>query len=330
MKKHFYKKMMILLFVFLVSFIIALRFGAANTSFQDVFFAFFSPYKTQQSIVLFEIRFPRIIAGIMVGLALGLAGSLMQGVTRNPLADPGLLGVSAGAVLFITLGQIIFSQMSYLGMIMFSFLGSVIGISMVLSLSYFSKRKMTTITLVLAGSAISTMMFALAQGMGLVFNVSKDVSLWTSGGLTNLTYQHIVLALPIIIIGVILSRILAKDVTALSLNEDVAIGLGLSIHKTKMLIYFVIALLTGISVALAGSLTFVGMMIPHISRMIVGYDYKRIIPASIMIGAIFILLSDTIARVINAPYETPLIAIVSVVGLPFFLFVIKQKTGGQL
>jgi len=326
----FIKKMTILLIVFFLSFILALKFGAATSSWQDVFSALFSSDKTEAGLILFEIRLPRILAGLLVGSALGMAGAMMQGMTRNPLADPGLLGVSAGALLMITIGQIFFPSLTYYGIMIFSFLGSLMGVVMVLSLGFLSRKPLTTMTLVLAGSAISALFFALAQGLGLLFNVSKDVSMWTSGGLMSMTYLQVWFALPFVLLSALLALFLSKDITAIALHEDVAVGLGLNIKRTKVLVYGLIALLTGISVALVGALTFVGLMIPHLARTLVGYDYKKIIPMSFLIGAIFVALSDTLARLINKPYETPLIAIISVIGFPFFLWVIKQKTGGSL
>ncbi|QWB99461.1 iron ABC transporter permease [Mycoplasmatota bacterium] len=326
----FSKKITIFFIVFFFSIVLSLKLGAADASYIDVFNAIFAPSKSDISLVLYEIRIPRIIAGILVGASLGMSGSIMQGVTRNPLADPGLLGVSAGATLLITLGHIFFTSLSYVGVLIFSFLGSLMGVTLVLSLGYFSHKKITTITLVLAGSAISAMLFALSQGLGLVFNVSKDVSMWTSGGLMGLTYNQVLIALPVVLLSGIFALFYAKELTAISLHEDVAISIGLSLQVTKLILYLLVALLTGIAVAMGGTLTFVGLMIPHISRFFVGYDYKKIIPTSLIIGGIFIVISDAIARVINAPYETPLIAIVSMVGLPFFIWIIKQKTGGSV
>ncbi|QLY39869.1 iron ABC transporter permease [Hujiaoplasma nucleasis] len=328
--KSFIFKMTMMFIVFFLSILVAMKVGAASSSWDSVFNALFAKDKSNIGLILFEIRIPRVLAALLVGSALGLAGSMMQGMTRNPLADPGLLGISAGAMLMITLGQIFFRALDFIGFMILAFIGSLIGVVIVLSLSFVSRKKLTTMTLLLAGSAISAMLFALSQGFGLLFNVSKDVSMWTSGGLMAMTYSQVLLALPLVIIALIASLFMAKDITAISLNEEVAIGLGLKIQRTKTIGYFLIALLTGVSVALAGALTFVGLMIPHLARMLVGYDYKKIIPASFLIGGIFIVLSDSLARTINAPYETPLIAIVSVIGLPFFFWVIKQKTGGEL
>lgn len=330
MKFSYAKKMTILFIVFFLSLLLALNLGAAQSSLQDVFQSIFSSDKSDTALVIYEIRIPRVLAGLLVGASLGMAGAMMQGVTRNPLADPGLLGVSAGALLFMTLARIFIPSMPYFLLMVFSFIGSLFGVTMVLSLGFFSRKKLTTITLVLAGSAISTLFFALAQGLGLLFNVSKDVSMWTSGGLMSMTYSQVLFALPFVLVSVIIALYYSKEITAISLSEDVAIGLGLKIGKTKMIVYLLISILTGVSVALAGALTFVGLMIPHLARIMVGSDYKKLIPFSLIIGSIFIILSDGLARVMNAPFETPLIAIVSVIGLPFFFWIIKQKTGGVL
>jgi len=324
-----YKKRLTMLFiVFFFVFLLSTRFGAASLSFEDILQVFKQGEVTSNILVFREIRLPRILASILIGTALGLSGSIMQGVSKNPLADPGLLGVSAGASLALTISYALFSSLSYIMVVLVSFFGSILGIGLVFLMTMVSRQKMTTITLLLAGSAISTMLFALSQGISIYFRVSKEVSMWTSGGLVGTTWTHILISLPIIVLVLGVAIYYSKEITTLSLDEELAIGLGQNVFRTKILMYTLVALLTGVAVALAGNLAFVGLMIPHMVRGLVGFDYKRIVPVSVLVGGIFLMFSDTLARVIYAPYETPLIAIVAVFGLPFFLYIVRSEKGG--
>nr|WP_262926667.1 iron ABC transporter permease [Alkalibacillus aidingensis] len=181
--------------------------------------------------------------------------------------------------------------------------------------------------IVLAGAAVSTFLYAIAEGIGIYFKISKDVSMWTTGGLVGTTWTQIMIIVPIIVISCILAILLSRQLSILSLDEELSIGLGQRTQIIKSILFLVIIFLAGASVALVGNLVFIGLMIPHIVRGIVGTDYRTIIPMSIIIGATFMLIADTVARTINAPYETPIAAITSFVGLPFFLYIIHK--GGR-
>src|SRR5699024_9654492 len=156
------------------------------------------------------------------------------------------------------------------------------------------------------------------------FKVSQHVSMWTSGGLIGTSWEQLQIIAPIILVGIFIAITFSKQLTILNLNEEVAIGLGQKIKLTKSILFIVIVLLAGTAVALVGKIAFVGLMIPHIVRGITGGDYRHIIPMSAVIGACFMLFADTIARVINAPFETPIIAVVAMLGLPFFLVIIRK------
>ena len=152
--------------------------------------------------------------------------------------------------------------------------------------------------------------------------------MWTSGGVIGTSWEQLRLMIPIIIIGIIISLLLSRQLTILSLNEEVAVGLGQKTIRIKTILFFVVILLAGTSVALVGNMAFIGLMIPHIVRALVGTDYRYIIPSSAIVGGIFMLFADTLGRTINAPYETPVAAIVAAVGLPFFLIIIRK--GGKM
>lgn len=199
---------------------------------------------------------------------------------------------------------------------------------MVVSIGAVKKGGFSPLRIVLAGAAVSAFLHAAAEGVGIYFKISKDVSMWSAGGIIGTTWNQLQVIVPFIIIGIMLSIFLSRQLTILSLNEELAIGLGQKITQVKYILFIVVIMLAGASVALVGNLAFIGLMIPHIVRGIVGTDYRHILPMSAVCGAIFMLIADTLGRNINAPFETPVQAIVAIIGLPFFLFIVRK--GGKV
>ncbi|MBU5210835.1 FecCD family ABC transporter permease [Heyndrickxia oleronia] len=321
-------KLFIGIVVLIGMFVVAMIFGAAETTLKDVWLALTSNRKSDTILMLREIRFPREIAAIIVGAALSVSGAIMQGLTRNPLADPGLLGLSAGANAALALTLAFIPSANYIWITISCFIGAAIGTGMVFGLGALQKGGFSPLRIVLAGAAVSTFLYAVADGIGIFFKLSKNVSMWTSGGVIGTSWEQLRLMIPIIIIGIIISLLLSRQLTILSLNEEVAVGLGQKTIRIKTILFFVVILLAGTSVALVGNMAFIGLMIPHIVRALVGTDYRYIIPSSAIVGGIFMLFADTLGRTINAPYETPVAAIVAAVGLPFFLIIIHK--GGKM
>lgn len=200
---------------------------------------------------------------------------------------------------------------------------------MVLGIGAMKKGGFSPLRLVLAGTAVSAFLYAVTEGVGLYFKISKQVSMWTAGGLVGTTWGQVQVIAPVIVISIFISFLLSRQLTILSINEELAIGLGQKIVQIKYVLFILIILLTGASVALVGSMAFIGLMIPHMVRAIVGTDYRSVLPMSAIIGAAFLLAADTLGRTIHAPTEMPVVAIVSVVGLPFFLFIVL-KGGSSL
>ncbi len=326
-KQPFFIKISISLLLLVLMFIISVRFGATNTTFQDVITAIFTKADTEATSVIRDIRFPREVGAIFVGAALAVAGAIMQGMTRNPLAEPGLLGLTAGASAMLAITLAFFPGIPYVGIILVCFLGALLGTVMVFGISSLKKGALSPFRIVLAGAAVSAFLYAVEQGVGIYFKVSKDVSMWTAGGLIGTSWAELRIIMPFILIGILLAIMLSRQLTILSLDEEVAIGLGQKVLFTKTVLFIVTIGLAGTAVALVGNIAFVGLMIPHIVRAITGTDYRFIIPMAAVIGACFMLFADTVARVINAPFETPIVAVVAILGLPFFLLIIRK--GGK-
>ncbi|AYA78470.1 iron ABC transporter permease [Bacillus sp. Y1] len=308
-------------------FSIAMVFGAADTTFKDVWLALLSNQTSEKILILQEIRLPREVAAIVVGAALAVSGAIMQGMTRNPLADPGLLGLTAGANAGLAITIALLPSANYYGIMLACFIGAAVGALLVFGISAVKKGGFSPFRIVLAGSAISAFLFAISEGIAIFFKISKDVSMWTAGGVIGTTWGQLQIVVPFIIIGIILSIFLSRQLTILSLNEEVAVGLGQNTTRVKAFLFVIVIVLAGAAVALAGNLAFVGLLVPHIVRAIVGTDYRFILPMSTIFGGTFMLLADTIGRTLNSPYETPVAAIVAMIGLPFFLFIIRK--GGK-
>ncbi|WBL15553.1 FecCD family ABC transporter permease [Sutcliffiella sp. NC1] len=308
-------------------FMLAIRFGAADVTIRDIWLAITTNTAGEKLSILREIRFPRAVAAIFVGAALAVAGAIMQGLTKNALADPGLLGLTAGANLALAVTMVAIPGANYFTIMIACFIGAAVGTFMVLSIGAIRKGGFSPFRIVLAGAAVTAFLSAIAEGIGIYFKISKEVSMWTSGGLIGTTWGQLQMIIPFILVGICSAILLSKQLTILSLSEEVAVGLGQKTTQVKIVLFITIVILTGAAVALVGNIAFIGLMIPHIVRSFVGSDYRFIIPMSVFIGGSFMLLADLVGRTISAPYETPVVAIVAIIGLPFFLFVVRK--GGK-
>ncbi|WP_081472469.1 FecCD family ABC transporter permease [Ornithinibacillus scapharcae] len=313
--------------IFIGSFLAAIVLGAADTSLQSVWLAFTTDDTSDTITILRELRIPRVVAAMVVGAALSVAGAIMQGITRNPLADPGLLGLTAGANLALAVALAFIPSTNYFTTMLICFVGAAVGALLVFGIGTAKKGGLSPFRIVLAGAAVTAFLTAIADAIGIYFKVSKDVSMWTSGGLIGTTWEQLSIIFPFIVVGILVAILYSRQLTVLSLNEEVAVGLGQKIGRVKVVLFIVIIFLTGAAVALVGNMVFIGLMIPHIVRAIVGTDYRVILPFTAITGAAFMMLADLTGRIINAPYETPVAAIMAILGLPFFLLIIHR--GGK-
>ncbi|WP_202709494.1 FecCD family ABC transporter permease [Sporosalibacterium faouarense] len=320
-------KLFVVILAFIGMFVVAMVVGAADISIKDVWLSLTSSKINDDILIIREIRLPREVAAIFVGAALAVSGAIMQGITKNPLADPGLLGLTAGANAALAITLAFIPSANYYIIFTACFIGSAVGVMLVFGISSLKRGGFTPFKVVLAGAAVSAFLYAIAEGISIYFKLSKDVSMWTAGGMIGTTWDQLKIIIPFIVVGLIIAIMLSRQLTILSLSEELAVGLGQKTIQIKIILFIVITVLTGASVALVGNIAFIGLMIPHIVRAIVGTDYRFIIPVSIFLGATLMLLADTLGRTINAPYETPVAAIVAMLGLPFFLFIVHK--GGK-
>lgn len=321
--------LILLLLLLMGAVVLAMALGAKKISFTEVVLAIIAFDDTTTSHqVIQTIRLPRVLAAMATGAGFAVSGAIMQGISRNPLADSGILGLNAGAGLMLVIAMIFLPTITFTGTLWFCIIGAALGAGLVFSVGLLSKRGLTPIRLVLAGAAISAMLTALSEGIGIFFSVSQQVAFWYGGGLSGVTMLHLQHMTPWIIAALMLAVVISKSITLLSVGEDAAQGLGVNIELIKKLSLLSAFTLAGISCALAGSVSFIGLLAPHLVRYVIGVDYRYIIPLSAIMGAIIVVLADLAARIINAPYEIPVGAVIAVIGIPFFLFLARKERRG--
>ncbi|WP_438349547.1 FecCD family ABC transporter permease [Paenibacillus sp. FA6] len=300
--------------------------GAVNIPFQTVWDAIFhyNSSITDHGII-HEIRIPRALADILVGAGFAVAGAVMQGMTRNPMADSGILGINAGAIFMVAICFAFFPTLSYNWTILLSFVGAAMSMILVYGIGGLSRKGMTPIRLVLAGAAVSALFTALSEGIAIYSKLSQDLAFWFAGGTAGVTWAQLEMIAPWMIVGLVGALLLSRSITILSLGEEVAKGLGQQMTVVKMLGALVVLILAGVSVSIAGPIAFVGLVVPHFARFLVGVDYRWIIPCSAVLGGILLTVADIGARMINAPFESPIGALIAIVGVPFFLYVARKE-----
>ncbi|MCT4621215.1 MAG: iron ABC transporter permease [Marinisporobacter sp.] len=273
--------------------------------------------------ILLDMRLPRIILAVFVGASLSISGALLQSVMRNPLADPGITGVSSGGSLMAILMMLYFPQF-YKLMPLMAFLGAMLACTLVFILSWDNGIK--PIRVILSGVAINAM-FAGATSLLAIMNSDKiqGVLLWLNGSIAYRGWREVSYFLPYCIVGLLLSLCCIRGANLLALGDDVATNLGVNVNKTRVLIALVAVFLAGISTSAVGIISFIGIIVPHVCRLLLGSDYKYVIPMSTVLGGIILLLADTLARCIARPIELPVGVMMAMIGCPFFLFLLRRS-----
>lgn len=281
--------------------------------------------------LLWEVRFPRVVLGVIVGGSLGLAGAAMQGMVRNPLAEPGVVGVSAGAALG-GVAVIVFG-LAGLGAFTLPVAALVAGMvtAVVVAASAHRDGRMEVVTLVLTGIAVNAFVGAL---IGLLMFVSSDaelrgVTFWTLGSLAQATWTKVGLVAPFALAGSVTALTAARKLDLLALGEPAARHLGVDVKRLQRTILFAVASLTAASVAVSGQILFIGLVVPHLVRLAVGPGHRLLLPASALLGGIFLVVADLVARTIAAPAELPLGVLTALIGAPWFMVLLRRTRSGQ-
>ncbi|AZQ46754.1 FecCD family ABC transporter permease [Bacillus sp. GX] len=308
--------------------ILSILYGAKSIDAQTVWNALFhfDSSDVNHNIIITS-RLPRVVAALLVGAFLAISGALMQGMTRNYLASPSIMGVTDGAAFVITLCMIFLPGMSSIGMVVCSMIGSALGAGIVFGFGSLLQNGLSPVRLAIIGTVIGTFLSSVSAAMASYFQISQNVSFWFNAKLDQVDPNIIKITIPFGIIGIVLALLISKSITILSLGEEVSINLGQRTKLVKAMSILSVIFLTGTAVALVGKVGFVGLIVPHITRFIIGVDYKWILPCAGVIGGVFLALCDVLSRFVNYPFETPIGVVTSLIGIPFFLYLIRTRGG---
>ncbi|MBV5262170.1 iron ABC transporter permease [Synechococcus moorigangaii CMS01] len=309
-----------------ISFLASLIFGAADISLAEIYGSIFQFDGSTEHLVIRTVRLPRSLIAMVVGAALAVAGSLMQGITGNPLASPAILGVNAGAAFAVVLATLIGGGNSlnlYAG---FALFGAGLTAVLVYGFASLGRGGASPLNLTLVGASFTAFLASITSGILIVSQQTLDqIRFWLAGSVAGRDLDLFLQVLPYLVIGLLLSLSLGKQITLLSLGQDMAQGLGQNTLIIKILAALAILLLAGGSVAIAGPIGFVGLIVPHMTRFLVGTEYRWILPYAAIFGGILLLLADIVARLLFQPQELPVGLVMPLLGAPFFIYLIRVK-----
>lgn len=303
--------------------ITAIAIGSARYHFFEVLNALFSKEQSTAQTVVLSLRLPRIILALLIGASLSAAGALLQAVMRNPLADPGTIGVSAGAGTTAITVLLIFPNLTY-SLPLFAFIGAALACVLIYSLAW--KDGINPVRIILSGVAINSVLGGYNAFLQLMNSDNlSGVLAFMNGSLSGMSWTQVRVMTLYAIIGLFLSFLCIKNANALQLGDEMARNLGIKVNASRICLSAVAAFLAASTVSVVGMIGFVGLVVPHISRMLVGSDYKFMLPTCTLLGGIILLFADTIGRTLIPGMEIPVGIIMSVCGGPFFLYMLRKK-----
>jgi iron complex transport system permease protein len=299
--------------------------GVVDTSWEGLLHTYTQFSGTQEQLVIQQIRVPRALIALAIGASLGVSGVLMQVLMRNPLADPGVFGVNAGASFFVVVAMTLFSMTSLTEITWVAFLGAAVSGGIVYTLGSLGRDGLTPVKLTIAGAAMAALFSSWMHGLLIVNErAMEDVLFWIAGSVSGRKLELLTAVFPYLLAGGIGSILLAGQLNILSSGEDVAKGLGQKTWLIKLLAALCVVLLAGGSVAVAGPVGFIGLVIPHLARALVGINLRWVILYAMLLGALFVLGADIAARFVAMPKEVPLGVMTALLGVPFFVYVARK------
>ncbi|MDO7904846.1 iron ABC transporter permease [Paenibacillus sp. JX-17] len=275
--------------------------------------------------IVHELRLPRVLGAWITGMAFAAAGAVMQGVTRNPLADSGILGINSGSSLAVAVSFALLPGLTYWAVIGLSFLGAALAMIFILLLGAANRGGLNSIRLTVAGAVVAAMLHSLSTGIAIYYDLSQDLAYWYAGGTAGVTWNQLQIIIPIVLITIVWMLLMGRPITFMSLGEESASNLGVRVQRVRIVGLIGVVILAGTSVAVAGAISFVGLVVPHIARRLVGVDYRVVIPFSALLGGILLVLADLASRLAAPPREFAIGAMVAIVGVPFFLYLARRE-----
>jgi iron complex transport system permease protein len=293
-------------------------------------FANYDPSSASETVVR-EMRVPRTLLGLSAGAALGLSGAILQGVTRNPLAEPGIMGINSGAAAFIVFGIMVLGTQQLSMYIWLGFLGAAVATVAVYAIASFGREGATPVKLALAGAAVTAAFYSLTNAI-VMTNVEalNELRFWQVGSLAGRYLPVFWQTLPFIVVGTVIALGTGRALNALALGEDVARALGQRVRLTRFTLFVTVALLCGAATAACGPIVFVGLVVPHIARIMCGPDYRWILGYSLVLTPIVLLTCDIIGRVVVSPSELQVGVVLGVLGAPAFIALVRYRNMVEL
>lgn len=309
----------------------SLVFGANPLPFSDVWNGLFNRDNSEASIIVWDMRIPRTITGLIVGAAFGVAGALIQAMTRNPLADPGILGVNAGAGFAVTVGIGVFGLAGVSGYIWFAFIGAAVATVVVYMIGIAAGGNANPITLVLAGVALAAVLGGVTTFLTLIDpDTFEAVRNWNLGSVARTSLSDTMTVAPFIFLGLFIAICLSGALNSIALGDDLAASLGTKVGRTRVFGIIAVTLLAGGGTALTGGIGFVGLMIPHVVRWIVGPDQRWIMLYSALAAPVLVVAADVLGRVIARPGEIEVGIVTAVIGAPVLIALVRRKKASGL
>lgn len=315
----------------LCAFIASVMLGTTDIAWSSLWVALhhYDPTKVAH-IILFTERLPRAVIAALVGSSLAIAGALMQTMTRNPLASPGILGINAGAMFFVVVAVSLLPLHTPAHYVWAALLGALIAAILVVLLSRGRHGELSPLRVVLAGVAVTAMFVSFSQGLLIIDQQSfESVLYWLAGSLSGRELAVVVPLLPLFGGALLLCALLIRHANALLLGDDMVTGLGMQATTIKLLLGLIVIVLAGSSVALAGMIGFVGLIVPHMARGLFGIDHRWLLPACALLGACLLLLADLASRFLMPPQEIPVGVMTALIGTPFFIYLARSKMVSQ-
>ena len=310
-------------FVLCFTILISLRIGSIDVSFKELIDGMFLNKQSNNFLIIRDLRMPRVLSAVLIGGNLAVAGALLQTTMKNPLADPGIIGISSGASLGAIAVMVIFTDLIKYKIII-AFIGGIIAACLVYLIG--EDKGFSPVRIILAGVCVNSILNALSS-MVTVFNSAgvSSIQTWLLGSLVNVTWNDFKILALYTIVGIALCLLVIKSCDLMGLGDKTAQSLGLNVNRVRVMITFVAVFLTSISTGVGGVISFVGLVIPHICRFLIGSSHKFLIPFSYFMGGFLLLVADTVSRNIFRPYEIPVGLTMCLVGGPFFIYILRRS-----
>lgn len=312
-----------LVFFTTVIFFLSIRYGAVDIGFKQIIRSILSAGKAENSAIIWHVRLPRTIIACLAGASLAVSGAILQTVLRNPLASPGIIGISSGAGLGATIA-IIAVPLYFDYLVPAAFFGALITSILIYLLAW--RGGLQPLHLILSGVAIASLLSAITNSLMIIYPDRVHGTLnFMIGSLSGLSWKHVHICMPYSIAGIMIAIILSKRINVLSLGDDIASSLGVNVEITRLILMIISALLAASAVSIVGLLGFVGLIAPHMMRLLIGSDHRFLVPASVIFSSGLLMLSDLAGRLIARPIEVPAGIIMAILGAPFFLYLLRRK-----